>query len=115
MLTPAERILPVSISDATSASSSLYYSAKVRNVRMRVSPQFHRIVFYLNFNQQTDLTFFLKQVTIKVRKVLCCLIISPLVVRRTFYLVGNGHDRNLLMIRLLFLEELYPIGYIYII
>lgn len=67
MLTPAEQILPVSISDATSASSSLYYSAKVRNVRMRVSPQFQRIVFYLNFNQQTDLTFFPKQVTIKVR------------------------------------------------
>lgn len=89
MLTPAEQILPVSISDATSASSSLYYSAKVRNVRMRVSPQFQGIVFYLNFNQQTDLTFFLKQVTIKVRKILCSLVVSPLVVRRTFYLVIN--------------------------
>ena len=89
MLTPAERILPVSISDATGASSSLYYSAKVRNVRMRVSPQFQGIVFYLNFNQQTDLTFFLKQVTIKVRKILCSLVVSPLVVRRTFYLVIN--------------------------
>lgn len=91
MLTPAEQILPVSISDATSASSSLYYSAKVRNVRMRVSPQFQGIVFYLNFNQQTDLTFFLKQVTIKVRSLLCSLIVSPMVVRRTFYLVGNEH------------------------
>ena len=55
---------------------------------MRVSPQ--DTCFKSYFNQSTDLTLKLKHVTIKVRSLLCGLIVSLLVVRRTFLLRFQG-------------------------
>lgn len=48
-----------------------------------------------------DLTFLIKTFTIKVRSLCVVLMISPLVVRRTFYLIVNDRDLAL-KIRLLF-------------
>ena len=63
----------------------------------------HRIesCFYLHFNHKTDLTLPIKYITIKVRGLCVILMISPLVVRRTFYLIFNDRDLAL-KIRLLF-------------
>ena len=60
---------------------------KVRKSEMRGSPQ--KNVLYLHFNHKTDLTFLIKTFTIKVRSLCVVLMISPLVVRRTFYLIVN--------------------------
>ena len=67
---------------------------------MRGSPQ--NTCFYLHFNHKTDLTLLIKTITIKVRSLCVVLMISPLVVRRTFYLIVN--DRNAESLVLLFLK-----------
>ncbi|MGZ7430892.1 hypothetical protein ACXWTA_09290, partial [Streptococcus pyogenes] len=46
------------------------------------------------FNHKTDLTFSIKTFTIKVRSLCVVLMISPLVVRRTFYLIVNDHNAD---------------------
>lgn len=69
---------------------------------MRGSPQ--NTCFYLHFNHKTDLTLLIKTITIKVRSLCVVLMISPLVVRRTFYLVVN--DRNAESLALLFLKPI---------
>ena len=61
---------------------------------MRGSPQEISLVLYLRFNHRTDLTFGIKTFTIKVRSLCVVLMISPLVVRRTFYLVVNDHNAD---------------------
>ena len=66
---------------------------------MRGSPQ--NTCFNLHFNHKTDLTLLIKTFTIKVRSLCVVLMISPLVVRRTFYLIVNDRDLAL-KIRLLF-------------
>ena len=71
------------------ATSSLYYSEKCESPKC---VEAHKNVLYLHFNHITDLTFFIKTFTIKVRSLCVVLMISPLVVRRTFYLIVN--DRN---------------------
>jgi len=88
---------------------------------MRGSPQEWSLVFYLHFNHKTDLTFLSKTFTIKVRSLCVVLMISPLVVRRTFYLIVNDRDLAL-KIRLLFsiaiqllvvdyIKNIYPLVY----
>ena len=69
---------------------------------MRGSPQ--NTCFYLHFNHKTDLTLLIKTITIKVRSLCVVLMVSPLVVRRTFYLVVN--DRNAESLALLFLKPI---------
>ena len=76
---------------------------------MRGSPQ--NTCFYLHFNHKTDLTLLIKTITIKVRSLCVVLMISPLVVRRTFYLVVN--DLTLIVI-IIFFKNI-AISYIYII
>lgn len=71
-------------------------SAKVRNAWKPT-----KNVLNLHFNHKTDLTFSIKTFTIKVRSLCVVLMISPLVVRRTFYLIVNDRDLAL-KIRLLF-------------
>lgn len=61
---------------------------------MRGSPQELSLVFYLHFNHKMDLTFNIKTFTIKVRSLCVVLMISPLVVRRTFYLIVNDHNAD---------------------
>lgn len=80
---------------------------------MRGSPQELSLVLYLRFNHKTDLTFGIKTFTIKVRSLCVVLMISPLVVRRTFYLIVNDRDLAL-KIRLLFsiAVQLSVVGYI---
>ena len=65
---------------------------------MRGSPQ---KCFISSLQPQTDLTFLSKTFTIKVRSLCVVLIISLLVVRRTFYSIVNDRDLAL-KIRLLF-------------
>lgn len=72
---------------------------------MRGSPQIN--VLYLHFNHKTDLTFLIKTITIKVPILMCSLIVSPLVVRRTFYLIVKDRDLAL-KIRLLFSIAIQP-------
>ena len=75
---------------------------------MRVGPQSNNYCFTSQLQPQTDLTFLFKTFTIKVRSLCVVLMISPLVVRRTFYLIVN--DRGLaLKIRLLFSTAIQPL------
>lgn len=83
-------IIPLRFSYALWRSQFTLLFGKVRKSEMRGSPQI--LVLYLHFNHKTDLTFFIKTFTIKVRSLCVVLMISPLVVRRTFYLIVN--DRN---------------------
>lgn len=69
---------------------------------MRGSPQ--NTCFYLHFNHKTDLTLLIKTITIKVRSLCVVLMVSPLVVRRTFYLIVNDHNAESLA--LLFLKPI---------
>ena len=92
-------IIPKGFSYALWRSQFTLLFGKVRKSEMRGSPQIN--VFYLHFNHKTDLTFSIKTFTIKVRSLCVVLMISPLVVRRTFYLIVNDRDLAL-KIRLLF-------------
>lgn len=80
-------IIPKGFSYALWRSQFTLLFGKVRKSEMRGSPQI--LVFYLHFNHKTDLTFSIKTFTIKVRSLCVVLMISPLVVRRTFYLIVN--------------------------
>ena len=94
-------IMPKRFSYALWRSQFTLLFGKVRKSEMRGSPQELNLVLYLHFNHKTDLTFSIKTFTIKVRSLCVVLMISPLVVRRTFYLIVN--DRDLASkIRLLF-------------
>ena len=92
-------IIPLRFSYAFWRSQFTLLFGKVRKSEMRGSPQI--LVLYLHFNHKTDLTFSIKTFTIKVRSLCVVLMISPLVVRRTFYLIVNDRDLAL-KIRLLF-------------
>lgn len=92
-------IIPKGFSYALWRSQFTLLFGKVRKSEMRGSPQI--LVLYLHFNHKTDLTFSIKTFTIKVRSLCVVLMISPLVVRRTFYLIVNDRDLAL-KIRLLF-------------
>ena len=92
-------IIPKGFSYALWRSQFTLLFGKVRKSEMRGSPQI--LVLYLRFNHKTDLTFLIKTFTIKVRSLCVVLMISPLVVRRTFYLIVNDRDLAL-KIRLLF-------------
>ena len=92
-------IIPKGFSYALWRSQFTLLFGKVRKSEMRGSPQI--LVLYLHFNHKTDLTFLIKTFTIKVRSLCVVLMISPLVVRRTFYLIVNDRDLAL-KIRLLF-------------
>lgn len=104
-------IIPLRFSYALWRSQFTLLFGKVRKSEMRGSPQI--LVLYLHFNHKTDLTFFIKTFTIKVRSLCVVLMISPLVVRRTFYLIVNDRDLAL-KIRLLFsiAIQLSVVGYI---
>ena len=78
-------------------------SAKVRNALKSTNN-----VLNLHFNHQTDLTFLSKTFTMKVRSLCVVLVISPLVIRRTFYLIVNDRDLAL-NIRLLFSIAIQPL------
>ena len=106
-------IIPLRFSYALWRSQFTLLFGKVRKSEMRGSPQKLSLVFYLHFNHKTDLTFSLKTFTIKVRSLCVVLMISPLVVRRTFYLIVNDRDLAL-KIRLLFsiAIQLSVVGYI---
>ena len=80
-------IIPKGFSYAFWRSQFTLLFGKVRKSEMRGSPQI--LVLYLHFNHKTDLTFSIKTFTIKVRSLCVVLMISPLVVRRTFYLIVN--------------------------
>ena len=80
-------IIPKGFSYALWRSQFTLLFGKVRKSEMRGSPQI--LVLYLHFNHKTDLTFSIKTFTIKVRSLCVVLMISPLVVRRTFYLIVN--------------------------
>ena len=69
---------------------------------MRGSPQ--NTCFLSSLQPSTDLTLLIKTITIKVRSLCVVLMVSPLVVRRTFYLVVN--DRNAESLALLFLKPI---------
>ena len=71
-------------------------SAKVRNAWKPTNT-----CFKSSLQPSTDLTFLIKTFTIRVRSLCDVLMISPLVVRRTFYLIVNDRDLAL-KIRLLF-------------
>ena len=92
-------IIPLRFSYALWRSQFTLLFGKVRKSEMRGSPQI--LVLNLHFNHKTDLTFLIKTFTIKVRSLCVVLMISPLVVRRTFYLIVNDRDLAL-KIRLLF-------------
>ena len=92
-------IIPKGFSYALWRSQFTLLFGKVRKSEMRGSPQI--LVLYLHFNHKTDLTFSLKTFTIKVRSLCVVLMISPLVVICTFYLIVNDRDLAL-KIRLLF-------------
>ena len=92
-------IIPLRFSYALWRSQFTLLFGKVRKSEMRGSPQI--LVLNLHFNHKTDLTFLIKTITIKVRSLCVVLMISPLVVRRTFYLIVNDRDLAL-KIRLLF-------------
>ncbi|ORO86901.1 hypothetical protein B7703_05460 [Streptococcus mitis] len=62
-------------------------------------------MFYIFTSTIRDLTFLSKTITIKVRSLCVVLMISHLVVRRTFYLIVNDRD-SALKIRLLFLIDI---------
>ena len=79
-------IIPKGFSYALWRSQFTLLFGKVRKSEMRGSPQ---NVLNLHFNHQTDLTFPIKTFTIKVQSLCDVLMISPLVVRRTFYLIVN--------------------------
>ena len=104
-------IIPKGFSYALWRSQFTLLFGKVRKSEMRGSPQI--LVLYLHFNHKTDLTFYIKTFTIKVRSLCVVLMISPLVVRRTFYLIVNDRDLAL-KIRLLFsiAIQLSVVGYI---
>ena len=104
-------IIPLRFSYALWRSQFTLLFGKVRKSEMRGSPQI--LVLYLRFNHKTDLTFLIKTFTIKVRSLCVVLMISPLVVRRTFYLIVNDRDLAL-KIRLLFsiAIQLSVVGYI---
>ena len=80
-------VIPLRFSYALWRSQFTLLFGKVRKSEMRGSPQI--FVLYLHFNHKTDLTFLIKTFTIKVRSLCVVLMISPLVVRRTFYLIFN--------------------------
>ena len=82
-------IIPKGFSYALWRSQFTLLFGKVRKSEMRGSPQELSFVLYLHFNHKTDLTFNIKTFTIKVRSLCVVLMISPLVVRRTFYLIVN--------------------------
>jgi len=104
-------IIPKGFSYALWRSQFTLLFGKVRKSEMRGSPQI--LVLNLHFNHKTDLTFSIKTFTIKVRSLCVVLMISPLVVRRTFYLIVNDRDLAL-KIRLLFsiAIQLSVVGYI---
>ena len=104
-------IIPLRFSYALWRSQFTLLFGKVRKSEMRGSPQI--LVLNLHFNHKTDLTFSIKTFTIKVRSLCVVLMISPLVVRRTFYLIVNDRDLAL-KIRLLFsiAIQLSVVGYI---
>ena len=77
-------IIPLRFSYALWRSQFTLLFGKVRKSEMRGSPQEISLVLYLHFNHKTDLTFSIKTFTIKVRSLCVVLMISPLVVRRTF-------------------------------
>ena len=80
---------------------------------MRVGPQSNNFCFKSQLQPQTDLTFLIKTFTIKVRSLCVVLMISPLVVRRTFYLIVN--DRDLALKRRLLFSidiQLLVVGYV---
>ena len=74
---------------------------------MRGSPQELNLVLYLHFNHKTDLTFLIKTFTIKVRSLCVVLMISPLVVRRTFYLIVNDLTLIVIIFYLNYRHQLY--------
>lgn len=80
-------IIPKGFSYALWRSQFTLLFGKVRKSEMRGSPQELSLVFYLHFNHKTDLTLPIKYITIKVLSLCVVLMISPLVVRRTFYLI----------------------------
>ena len=82
-------IIPKGFSYALWRSQFTLLFGKVRKSEMRGSPQEISLVLYLHFNHKTDLTFSIKTFTIKVRSLCVVLMISPLVVRRTFSLIVN--------------------------
>ena len=86
-------IIPKGFSYALWRSQFTLLFGKVRKSEMRRSPQEWNLVFYLHFNQM-DLTFSIKAFTINVRSLCVVLMISPLVVRRTFYLIVNYHNAD---------------------
>ena len=61
--------------------------------------------FLSSLQPSTDLTLLIKTITIKVRSLCVVLMIGPLVVRRTFYLVVN--DLTLIVI-IIFLFKISP-------
>ena len=69
---------------------------------MRGSPQ--NTCFLSSLQPSTDLTLLIKTITIKVRSLCVVLMVSPLVVRRTFYLIVNDHNAESLA--LLFLKPI---------
>ena len=87
-------IIPKGFSYALWRSQFTLLFGKVRKSEMRGSPQEISLVLYLHFNHKTDLTFLIKTFTIKVRSLCVVLMISPLVVRRTFYLLVNDHNAD---------------------
>ena len=101
-------VIPLRFSYSLWRSQFTLLFGKVRKSEMRGSPQELNLVFYLHFNHKTDLTFLIKTFTIKVRSLCVVLMISPLVVRRTFYLIVNDRDLAL-KIRLLFSIAIQPL------
>ena len=92
-------ILPLRFSYARWRSQFTLLFGKVRKSEMRGSPQ---KCFISSLQPFRDLTFLAKTITIKVRNLCVVLMISHLVVRRTFYLIVKDRDLAL-KIRLLFL------------
>ena len=91
-------VIPLRFSYALWRSQFTLLSGKVRKSEIRGSPQ---KCFISTLQPFRDLTFLSKTITIKVRSLCVVLMISHLVVRRTFYLIVNDRDLAL-KIRLLF-------------
>ena len=87
-------IIPKGFSYALWRSQFTLLFGKVRKSEMRVGPQSNNFCFTSQLQPQTDLTFSIKTFTIKVRSLCVVLMISPLVVRRTFYLIVNDHNAD---------------------
>ena len=83
-------IMPQGFSYAFGEASSLYYTEKCESPKC---VEAHKNVLYLHFNHKR-LDFSFQNIYNKGTKFSVVLAISPLVVRRTFYLIVN--ERNLL-------------------